>query len=603
MKSKILINKIIPQFNYKKIDETYDIFCLTTSKNYIERGAMIIDTPLFEKSIKAVMFDDSRKLYLLIEHKENNRTKVKNILSEPKYGRTMSFEKLHSFQLSERHLLQLLLNGLVSRNHPLLRFNNLTGHLYVFKPNWLDKNKKENSIWGIKTLEIQVSDSLVIKLAVRTFTSTKLKNEITFGKKKLKDYPKYILSTETNSIRRKTAEDNQLNENTFIMRQVDNEKNSITFLNISNNDAFEASKIGVLTEIVDEFNSRYSGLASISFESVNEYETIVTTKTKEENIKSVKSFLENKSIKIVDCICEEDTKVYCNEIANLIKKEYGVKAKIGVRLSKKALNIRLIHNQEFYESNNLDNDPHQDNLNGYSVQHITFEDFMAGGKYAISAVIHELIIKDDINKGKISLYDWSSLGFYKTISFGYSTGGKSPRYFFMNITPQGLFDFSEQQNDLFTFNEYSSCMQIFDDDEKVVGAIKYTDDDILVIKNTDLFTLPEMYELHNELLNNNTALRNIEARNQYLTSVTEIRSFKKDGRTFYFVGVTGRGMKTTFQNSILIREVSQVKSGNSDFIRLLPLMNVSFVRNGQLTVVPFPFKYLKEYIRNIMQNE
>ena len=28
------------------------------------------------------------------------------------------------------------------------------------------------------------------------------------------------------------------------------------------------------------------------------------------------------------------------------------------------------------------------------------------------------------------------------------------------------------------------------------------------------------------------------------------------------------------------------------FDKLLPLMNVTFVRNGQLTVVPFPFKYI-----------
>lgn len=32
------------------------------------------------------------------------------------------------------------------------------------------------------------------------------------------------------------------------------------------------------------------------------------------------------------------------------------------------------------------------------------------------------------------------------------------------------------------------------------------------------------------------------------------------------------------------------------FDSLVPLMSVPFVRNNQLTVIPFPFKYLREYI-------
>ena len=35
------------------------------------------------------------------------------------------------------------------------------------------------------------------------------------------------------------------------------------------------------------------------------------------------------------------------------------------------------------------------------------------------------------------------------------------------------------------------------------------------------------------------------------------------------------------------------------FDALLPLMNVTFVRNGQLTVVPFPFMYLREHILSL----
>ena len=603
MKSRIIINKIIPYFDFKTIDDKYDIFCLTASNDYIKDGAMIIDTPLLEKSVKSVLFEGGKKLYLLIEHDANNRNKIKKILTETKSGSTLSYEKLSSRQLSERCLLQLFLNGLASKNHPLLRFNNITGHLYIFKPDWIDKNSKDNSIWKIKTLEIQILENLAIRLTVKTFVSTKLKNKITFGKRKLEEYPKYVLSNTPDSIKRKTSEDKNENENIFIMRQEDNKKSSIAFLDIGSNNVFESSKVGAFIQTVDEFNSRYSGMLSVEFEYINEYKTIESKHTKAENDKAVESFLSNKSIRIVDGIQDDYSKRCCDEIADLINKNYSVKAKVGVRLNKEALNIRLIHNKEYYIKNNIPHDPHQDKLNGYTVQHITFEDFMSVKKFAINTVIHELIIKDDIHKGKFSLYDWSTTELDKIVSFGYSTKENIPRYFFMNVLPDGTFDFSEQKNDLFSFNEYSTCMQIFDDDNTVVGIIKYTEDDILVIRNTNLFTLPEMSNLHDELKSGNTYLRNEIARNQYLTAITEIRAYKRDGKTFYFAGITGSGMQSKVQRASLIREVSQAKNGNSDFMTLLPLMNVSFVRNGQLTVIPFPFKYLKEYIQNVMKDE
>ena len=36
----------------------------------------------------------------------------------------------------------------------------------------------------------------------------------------------------------------------------------------------------------------------------------------------------------------------------------------------------------------------------------------------ISAVLHELIIKEDLKNRKISLFDWKSLDFEKAFSFG-----------------------------------------------------------------------------------------------------------------------------------------------------------------------------------------
>lgn len=580
------------QFNYAAIDEQYDIFCLETSQKYIKNGARIIDMPLLNKGVKAVLFENGRRFYVLLTHNADNLSVMKSVLSDTEYGSTISICQIKSSTLKDYQLLQLFINALAAKEHPVLRFNNLTGHLYTFMPDWISKGK-DNVIWQIPTLEISVLNGCAVKLSVRTFTSTKLRNKIAFGKRKYEEYPKYVLSSD-NSLRRKIEGDTA---DEFIMRQVDNERNEISFFDIRNISAFEDTKIGVLTKVIDSFNERYSGLAEISFQTISEYDTIDTKGTEKENLSAIKSYLADKPIKIVDCVKNEQSKRFCSDVAELIKEFYGITAKVGTYLSKTALNIRLIHNKAYYEQ--LENDPHNEQLTGYTVQHITFEDFYHNRKHAIRTVINELIIKNDIQNGMLSLFDWSMFGFESDLSFGVTTGGEAPRYFFMNISPNGEFSFSEQELDLFSYTEYSSCVEIFGGDNQIKGIIKFSDDDILAIRDTELFTIPEMHELHNELAKGNTALRNTESRNEYLTSVTEIRSYNLDGSDYYFVGVCGMGMKAKLQTAALIRSATQVKNGNSNFSKLLPLMNVAYVRNKQLTVIPFPFKYLREYILSL----
>ena len=64
----------------------------------------------------------------------------------------------------------------------------------------------------------------------------------------------------------------------------------------------------------------------------------------------------------------------------------------------------------------------------------------------------------------------------------------------------------------------------------------------------------------------------------------------------YSVNQIGAGMNTTITRAANIRKVVPYGTAPIFFGELLQTMNVTFVRNGQLTVLPFPFKYLREYI-------
>ena len=97
----------------------------------------------------------------------------------------------------------------------------------------------------------------------------------------------------------------------------------------------------------------------------------------------------------------------------------------------------------------------------------------------------------------------------------------------------------------------------------------------------------------------NTYLRGKAPRQELLSAITDIKLFGQGDRKYYFVGIIGEGMRTNVAHAANIRMVEPYKNSILRFEDLLPLMNVTFVRNGQLTVMPFPFKYLREYIQSM----
>ena len=63
----------------------------------------------------------------------------------------------------------------------------------------------------------------------------------------------------------------------------------------------------------------------------------------------------------------------------------------------------------------------------------------------------------------------------------------------------------------------------------------------------------------------------------------------------YFVGQRDIN-KYSFKDACYFRKIVAVNGSKLIFKELLPTMDVDFVRTGQSTVIPFPFKYIREYL-------
>ena len=169
----------------------------------------------------------------------------------------------------------------------------------------------------------------------------------------------------------------------------------------------------------------------------------------------------------------------------------------------------------------------------------------------------------------------------------------------MKVHPDGSFDIQEQEFTLLEMNEYTDCVNVFEDaktkGETVKGIIRDEQGRINIIKDTGIITLPEAEEIKALLASGDTKLRGKERREELLSPCLDIKTYMEDDKQFYYVWTIGEGMRWKIPRAANVRCIEGFHEAPLMFDRLLPTMNVTFVHNGQLTVLPFPFKYLREY--------
>lgn len=109
-------------------------------------------------------------------------------------------------------------------------------------------------------------------------------------------------------------------------------------------------------------------------------------------------------------------------------------------------------------------------------------------------------------------------------------------------------------------------------------------------------------KLRNYLLENHSVRlifpRDNQSKDALFDSSININYFgETDSEAYYFVGDRRENVQFSFKDACHLRKVVAVDGTKLIFKELLPTMNVDFVRTGQSTVVPFPFKYLREYVK------
>lgn len=498
---KLYSNELLASFEYSNIDKDYDFYYVITSDKYIKGGAAFLD--IDDIKISALQFESGKSFWVMLPKNAISRAEFVRLLNAKEDGDSLSIKSMTSSSIPEYLLTQLFLNALTSPVDEMISFNNLSGKLLCFRPSWLNKDK-ENFIWGMQCLEVKVGDDMCVNLVAHRMTSLALKKQMKFEKRKLQDYPQYEFSYNNNTLKRVSNENKDRREN-FIIKPVDGERGSITFFDFTDYETFSCTKMGVLYDILNALHDEFGKYIRVKFKQYSIDEVLEYKRASLELYKDiVKKEVLNSGINIVDAVHSETSEDYLQDVADGINKIIPeAKCSVGKRLSKKKLNVRYIHDKSFYSDSEVD--PHQESMEDYVVQHITVENFKHQSSAAVYNILKELVIKKDIATGKITLVDWSQYGYKADWLFGVVVDGT---YYFMTIHPDGSFKIEALKRNFFTMTEYDKYMDYFGLNEEnkndyrgVIGLVKDAEGNINLIKDTNMYSMPD-YTAMGDVLKN-----------------------------------------------------------------------------------------------------
>ena len=160
-------------------------------------------------------------------------------------------------------------------------------------------------------------------------------------------------------------------------------------------------------------------------------------------------------------------------------------------------------------------------------------------------------------------------------------------FLFMRIKPDGSFEIDTMTKGLFNQNEYNKIDEFFKSGKKCRGLIINENGEMNIIQDTDLFMIPNFEKISSDISNEKSLSRSQQVVEDYFAGCIDIH-YKEDNNVgYYSSGVISKGMNTKIENATHIRKITPSENSSLFFSKIIETM----------TVLPFPFKYLREFAK------
>ena len=572
------INHLLVKFNHSLIDKNYDFYILTTNGNYIKRGAYVLDKPVEKLKALSLAYESGKNAFIMFKKDSVSKGYLNNEIEDE----ITKIDKILSNEIKDYILFRLLLYSLNNYESDEMSFNNLAGKLFIYSPSWMSKKRK-----SFTALNVDVDIQMNLKAEATTFTCLSLFNE-----KVKKDYTvsKYEFAS-NNTLKRVLHYDNE--NNVFIRKPLYNSKAEIPFLDLSDSQK-KTTKSYYLYYVTNLLKEKYDNLVELNYEEIEIIKSIDKIRDTYFLDKAI-SEIENKKINIINLLKEKEYSDVFLELKKYFTKVFS-NVCISNELKKECLNIVCLHNKEYYSEKGY-KDPYKNFKRDMVIQCVTYEDsinkIINNNEAIFNTIIKELAIKNEIiNTSHFSIDNWENYQFEKDYIFGKEKDGV---LYFMKISPSGDFTFFKKTDDdtKFKDNEIEECARVLSNHkgkEKVILSDCMSN--IVLISRTNIYCIP-----NEAIFEEGNISRSKESRMNNLSGVLDINLFNYNNESYFNSGIIGYGMKYAIPKASLLYK-TEIINGNNIFIDLLNTLSVSFVKYKSFTVLPYPFKYLNEYINN-----
>lgn len=716
---QITTNRMMADFNIEAINRDFAFLRFERQDgggNW--RGVPLLDTLLRgEFNAFAVLFRYSKYAYVMFRRPVDLYGLCERIRRHPEFqafddgavqpAQARATRNEEDGAICEAWLLQLLFNSLASsrsEKYPELNFCNLTGGLILMEHLG---GRTRDSLTGA---EIAITSDYLLGVSVRRYRKVVAllaeRKNVRDEKRRLilenlLSRPRYEIHGGRGVLKRVLPGEPAFEDGkkTYIQCGEHRRRVAVPFIDFTGRESFAGSRAGIYQRLLERVRDELSEYVTVSLVPRDVTEIREFSGWSINRKGALKRLAADSPFHIADCVRTGESA----NIASLLKKrlfpEYtDLPVSDANDEREDGLNFRIVHNAAYYEEHGKKDDYLP--FDGRVVrQHLTVEGIRDErgelSPAAVRTIVKEALIKRDLARGRITLFDWSTLGTADDWIFGIEgeTRGNGKKRLlqsarFMIVRPDGSFEMKTVPAGLSledgckrlilamhkAIEEAGSDGSVFEgliarkgsvncirrtgeitlpDLDGIAGILDATGRDLPEGKRSGrelaavvgefLATTPSipngitkarlerlkttletqgsaaiskaaLRRMINECLGKTGKLpgafrkhlreehgvelifsRSGENVKHLLPALCEIQYFEESEKeACYFVGEKKQGMKRSIKSACHLRKIKAAEGSNLIFRDLLPTMDVDFVRTGQSTVIPFPFKYLRE---------
>ena len=578
-----IVNRLKAQLDLPALDSRFDFFRLTTTDKFIPSMAYVLDKPVEKiKALSLAYEPKTKSAFAMFKKGMIGRRELEEALEDP----NIFVASIGVAELQPHFILRLLLSALGNYSDEF-QFNNVNGRLFLTNPKW---------VWGNKiaftACEFKVDKDLVFTAHAVSFSSVAM-----FAPKKIASLPRYSFGGAHGTLIRALASDPDAK--VYVPKAPPGgNKASLDFLRFDEKGKkYKETRAYLMYRILSIFNATYEGAAFAEFEKWP-IKAVEDTPSDKRFMDGVLMDLRLKGLNLVNlCGAEEEADTF-DDMVKLVSSV--LPCTVSDSVDPNVPNIVFLHDKEYYGG--VD-DPYDSFDKSAVIQAATVEDAgRAVGEYlaelkpgeerkcpVINTILKELAIKQNLRDRALTMDDWPSRGYSGNYVFGTLYEG---RLYYLTVSPDGCLSYINKDDDFSPFFERNLQDLTEDLEESLLKGKFIVQDDrgnVNVIGRTELITLPapDIFEAHE--------IRGKAKRPIYLSGVVDINFYDTADGMFFNAGPQGSGMARKLPKASRMYRVEVVR-GEEIVSRLLPLMAVAFVKYGDYTVLPYPFKYLREYI-------